>query len=272
MPQAARRRRAAPTYQSTATHSAILKQPVNDEPINRRILWGTPTLGVIRMEWANAVQGLIMPCNWSNGRVVPYNYMVADAQNLIAHEVLTGKWEWCWLLEDDNIVPANTLLLLEEHMRTGTVPIVSGLYHLKNSREPLLYRGSGTGAYWPGPKTWKPGDQVWVDGVPTGCLLVHRSIFEVMAKDAEVYELRNQGQTVQIKRIFTTPRDYWIDPATGSYQMRVGTSDLYWCRQIIRDKVLARAGWPRLAKQTYPFLVDTRLAVGHIDRTTGQVW
>ena len=173
--------------------------PVNDVPLTRRILWGTPSLGVVRLEWANAVQGLILPCNWSQGRVTPLGFPVADSQNLICHEALTGNWEWVWFLEDDNVPPANTLILWEEHMRKKTAPIISGLYHLKGSQEPLMYRGCGTGAYYPGPKTWQPGDLVWVDGVPTGCLLVHNSIFKVMAQTAPDYTLRLNGETKRIK-------------------------------------------------------------------------
>lgn len=271
MPQT-RRRRGAPVSHGTATHTAVLKAPVNDRPVVTKFLWGTATLGNIRMEWHNAVSALIMPCNWSSGRVTPFNYGVADACNLIVHEALKGKWEWVWFLEDDTLPPPPTLLLLSEHMRDGQIPIISGLYHIKGTQEPLIYRGRGTGAYYPGKGRWHYGDLVWCDGVPMGCLMVHRSIFDVMAQDAEEYTLRNMGETTKLKRIFVTPRDYWIDSGTGAYQMKVGTQDLYWCDEIIRKDVLRRAGWKRIAQQKWPMLVDTRIACGHIDRSTGQIW
>ena len=224
------------------------------------------------MEWANACMSLILPTNWAQGRLTPFGFSTPDAQNCIAHEALRGGWEWVFFHEDDNLLPPKTWVLLEPYLRKKEIPVISGLYHIKGTREPLMYRGAGTGAYWPGPKTWTPGDLVWVDGVPTGALLVHRSILEVMAEDAEEYELRSNGVTTRVKRIFEAPRDIWIDPATGSYQTKIGTSDLYWCRTIIKQNVLARAGWKKIARKPYPFAVLTELTVGHIDRSTGEVW
>lgn len=239
----------------------------------RRLLWASPSLGVIRMEWHNAIASLIMPCNWSSARVTPLNFAIADAQNLVVKELIEGQWEWLWLLEDDTCPPPHTLISFEEHIRKREAPIVSGLYHLKNGRqEPLVYRGRGNGAYWPGPKTWKYGDLVWADGVPTGCLLIHRSILEVQWREAEWYVLVNNGERVRVKRVFETPRDYWIDPGTGQYQMRVGTSDLHWCDSILRNNTLHKAGWKALAKRKHPFLVDTRIVCGHVDRSTGQMF
>ena len=138
-----------------------------------RVMIGVPTLGTVRIEWANAMQAVVIPCNWGNSYQTPINFMVDDAQNLICYEALSKGFEWILFIEDDVIVPPNLFLVLNEYMQEKKWPIVSGLYRLKGSvPEPLVYRGRGNGAF----KKFKLGDKVQVDGVPTGCLLIHSEI------------------------------------------------------------------------------------------------
>lgn len=248
-----------------------LPTPVNTDPRIRRVLMGTPTLGAIRMEWHNAMAGLIIPCNWSMASMTPMNYLVADGQNLVVYEALKQGFEWVVLLEDDVIPPLSFLLRLAEHInRKPAVPIVSGVYNLKGSdpREPLMYRGRGTGPF----KEWKAGDQVWVDGVPTGCLLVHTSIFVELAKIRPVYPLVSSGGALRLPQYFETPRKAFVDAKSGAYMKLVGTSDLYFCDMVMQNDILRKAGWKHVARREFPFLVDTRIACGHIDRDTGVLW
>lgn len=73
--------------------------------------------------------------------------------------------------------------------------------------------------------------------------------------------------------IFEAPRYCWTDPKLESYQKLVGTSDLYFCDRVIKGKLLATAGRPRLAKSGYRFLVDTGgVRCGHIDRSAGTIF
>lgn len=245
--------------------------PVNPSAPTHRVLLGTPTLGTVRIEWHNAITGLVVPCNWSNSLNTPINFLVHDAQNIIAHEAIRGRFEWVILIEDDVVVPPDLFLRFASYMDAGDVPIVSGLYHLKGPRsspEPLIYRGRGNGAF----RAFKSGEQVWVDGVPTGCLLIHTSILLELASAAPEYTVRNNGYPVPLKRIFHTPREAIFDQGTGAYQKLMGTSDLHFCDQIIREGILKRAGWTKVAARKYPFLVDTGIRCGHIDRTTGAIY
>jgi hypothetical protein len=246
----------------------VTKTFLNTGTRQHRLLIGTPTLGTIRIEWHNAMSGLVIPCNWGMASTTPIGFLVADGQNLIAHEVLQKGFEWVLFIEDDTIPPVDLLLRLQEHIEKRTVPIVSGLYHVKGGTEPMIYRGRGTGAY----KDWKPGQQVWADGVPTGCLLVHCSILAELAKTAQIYTLLSSGVPFQVKRIFESPRRAYTDPATGGYMKLLGTSDLYFCDQVMQQGILAKAGWPKVAKREFPFLVDTRIVCSHVDRETGRVW
>lgn len=244
---------------------------VNSEPTMRKVLIGTPTLGTVRMEWHNAMASMVIPCNWSNGMTSPIGFRVADAQNLIVEQFLAAGYDWLLLIEDDVIPPPDLFLRVEKYMDAGDVPIVSGLYHVKGVNtisQPMIYRGRGNGAY----RSWKPGDLVWADGVPTGCLLVHRKVLQVLHDEAPVYVLRPIGGEMRLRQVFDTPRSVQIDMGTGSYLKTMGTSDLHFCEQVISKKALARAGWPDVQKKRYPFLVDTGIACGHIDRLTGMVF
>jgi hypothetical protein len=64
----------------------------------------------------------------------------------------------------------------------------------------------------------------------------------------------------------------WVDPETNALSTQAGTSDLHWCDKVIKNDVLGRAGWKKIAKKRYPFLVDTNIFCKHIDLTTGRTW
>ena len=229
-----------------------------------RILVGTPSRGTVRMEWVGARYGQIIPTNWSMVQMsqfmssfIPTRFSVADAQNLIVREVITKDFEWLLLIEDDTIPPDDLFVKMNQYMRDGKVPVVSGLYYTKSvPSEPLVYRGRGTGAYM----KFKIGDKVWCDGVPTGCLLIHHSILKAMWDESPEYVVNGQI----VRRVFDTPVKSWIDPETGDVNTITGTSDLDWCTRIMKEKYFDKAGWPQYQKKKYPFLVDTTIFCRHI--------
>lgn len=239
----------------------------NDPGFVNRIMVGTPTTGSIRMEWALARWGQIIPTNWSQVQMVQYmatyapiNYLIADAQNIIVHEFIEKKFEWLFLLEHDVILPVDAFVRINAHIRSEKNPIVSGLYFTKSiPAEPMVYRGRGNSYY----NKFKYGDYVFADGVPTGCLLIHRSILEIMYKEARDYIIPSTN--VKVKEVFMTPRDMWFDDLTGQWNATTGTSDLDWCSKIIKNDIMKKAGWKEHAKLKYPFLVDTNLYCKQID-------
>lgn len=242
-----------------------IAQNANDPGYINRIMTATPTTGVVRMEWALARWGQIIPTNWSQvtmmqymGTYVPIEYQIADAQNLIVKEFIEKDFEWLFLLEHDVILPVDAYVRLNAHIRSELNPIVSGLYFTKSiPAEPMVYRGRGNSYY----TKFKYGDYVWADGVPTGCLLIHNSILKAMWKDAPEYN--NQG--TKCRRIFDTPRDLHYDPLTGQWNSTTGTSDLDWCTRIMKEGYLKKAGWDKHAKMKYPFLIDTNIYCKQID-------
>lgn len=246
-----------------------ISQTYFTDTYQHRVLVGVPTLGLVRIEWHNAINGLVIPVNWSNSTQTPIGFWTDDGQNIIAREALDRNFEWLFLLEDDVVPPTDLLIKLVAYMAKADYPIISGLYPLKsNIPMPFIFRGRGNGVF----SQFKTGDKVWADGVPTGCLLVHMSIIKAMAAEAEIYTLRANQQQVRLHKIFHTPRKVFSDAALGTYQKLVGTSDLFFCDQLKEKQILRKAGWKDVAKQKYPYLVDTGINCGHIDRNTGAIY
>lgn len=232
------------------------------------LLLGTPTLGLVRIEWHNAMNGMVIPTNWGLANSTPTGYLVDDAQNIIVQTAVNRNAEWLLLIEDDNLPPPDFYLKLRGHIESKIAPVISGLYYIKGSHppEPLIYRGRGNGAY----RDWTPGDLVWCDGVPTGCLLIHRSVYRQVWDRAEAYDLPTQNGNVRVKRVFESPRKVIWDGPTA--HKLVGTSDLSFCDYVMKEKIFANTPWPDFADKEFPFLVDTSIKFGHIDRDTGEIY
>lgn len=230
-----------------------------------RIQVGIPMTGLLRCEWVMARYGQVIPCNWSQVDCVqwldqysPMRFAVADARNMIACQAVENEIEWLFFVDHDVILPPVTLLRINDYMLDGTIPIVSGLYFTRSiPSEPLIYRGRGNSYF----TKWKFGDKVWVDGHGMGCTLIHVSILKVLYEASEAYQLH--GRTV--RRIFETPAKCYFNPENMSWNSQVGTEDLFFLSRVIDEGVLEKAGWPKIAKKKYPFLVDTSLFCRHID-------
>ena len=231
-----------------------------------RLLVATPTLGSVRIEWVTARYGQIIPTNWSMVQMLQYmnqyvalRYQIADAQNLIVKEAIEKKFEWLLLIEDDTCPPPDAFVRFNEHIRNNTAPVISGLYYTKSEpSEPLLYRGRGNSFY----DDWELGDKVWVDGVPTGMLLIRVKLLEEMWKDSPEYRTANGNQLT--RRVFHFPENVWFDEKTDTFNTLTGTSDLDWCTRVIEGDYIAKAGYPKIAKKKYPLLVDTNIFAKHI--------
>lgn len=238
----------------------------NTEKYQNRLLLATPTTGTMRAEWVYSRYGQIIPTNWSAltitqfmSSLFPMEYQVADAYNLIVKGTLDSNVEWLLTIEQDNVLPLDAFIRINDYIRDGKAPVVSGLYFTKSvPPEPILYRGNGNGYF----DDWKLGDKVWVSGIPMGFTLFHTSILKAMWKDAPEYIC--SGTTT--RRVFKTPNQIVFDEARGGMVSESGTQDLQWCKEVIEGKYLEKAGWGEFAKKhpKYPFLVDTGIFIKHI--------
>lgn len=230
----------------------------------KRLLVGTATTGAIRMEWAQARYGTIIPANWSkvdmmqyvNG-FIPLRYSVADAQNLIVQKAVQDNYEWLMLIEHDTMPTADAMIRFNDYMRSMKYPVVSGLYFTRSDpAEPMIYRGRGNSYY----TKWKLGDLVFADGVPTGMLLINMKLMKLVYDDSPEYSAGG----ILVRRVFETPVKTWFNEETGAQEALIGTSDLDWCAKVIEGDYLTKAGWKELGKKRYPFPIDTNIACMHI--------
>lgn len=232
---------------------------------NNRLLIGTPMTGLIRSEWAVGRYGQTIPTNWSHIEVmqwmssyIPLRYQVADAENVIAKQVVEGNFEWLLFIEHDNVLPPGTFIKINQYMIKGDVPVVGALYFTKSTpAEPMIYRQPGRGYF----ADWKLGDKVWCRGLPFGCTLIHGSIIRELWKTAEEYTIG----TTKTRRVFKHPEDVLLDPNSNDFYLSQGTTDLNFCNELIAKNIFEKAGWPEYQKKKFPFLVDTSIFVKHID-------
>jgi len=262
------------------------------------MLFGTATLGQVRIEWANALHYIVLPVNLSHTAMIqpyhhfsPLRYHVAEAQNLIAARALQteGEYDWVFFLEDDVVVPPGVLLQFAKWMHDGRFPMVSGWYNVKsNPPEPMFFRGRGNGpvCYHVGEVEGKaePINEdlglrgILCDGVPTGCLLMSvkllRALWDASPEVSLTREAREDGSVheIKVREVFRTQREAGIDPETDGYYKKLGTSDLEVCDRIIDNDFLALAGFDHAASLEWPFIVDIDIKCGHIDLTTGRIF
>jgi len=247
----------------------------NKGRLNRRILIGVPTLGLIRIEWDVHRRGQTIPINWQVGEITANHmppsvfsegYHTADAQNVIIERVVLDNYEWCLLWEDDVLPPFDALFKMNLHMERMTAPMVSGLYYSKGEPTwPLTFRGRGNGAY----RDWAMGDQLWLDGVPTGFLLIHGDVLKWFWANSEEYKLPDGRRC---RRVFEFQRKSWYDPEADRYFAQMGTSDLYFCDRIRKEKVFEKVypkGHPfrKFGRMRYPFLCDTTIFSQQVDHS-----
>ena len=238
-----------------------------------RILIAIPTTGLVRIEWVAARNSQVIPTNWSQVELtqflsayIPLEYQLPDAENLIAKQVVLGDYEFLLSVEQDNVIPPDTFVRLNEYMLANKVPIVSGLYFTKSQPpEPILYRGRGNGSF----RDFKMGDKVWCDGIAFGLTLIHGSIIKALWDESEEYKVGNEVT----RKVFELPNYNKVNYGFGNEDKDQigrsaytrGTTDLNFCKRIMRDDIFTKAGWSKYAKMKYPFLVDTNIFVQHID-------
>jgi hypothetical protein len=239
----------------------------NFKKAGSRVFVGTPTTGLVRIEWHNARIAQTIPCNWSfSGGTfnipahAPLGYGVADAQNLIAKFFLSTECEWLLFIEEDNVLPPDCFLRLNEYIRTCEYPVVSALYFTKSfPAEPLIYRGVGNSFY----SDWQLDDLVMCDGTGTGCVLIHRSIIQA-AWDISP-EININGTLA--RQIFKYPEGVYFDPEKGTFTGNTGTTDIKFYHWLKEEELFEKAGWRKFQRMAFPILVDTRIVCGHIDQS-----
>lgn len=232
----------------------------------KRIMIGIPMTGLVRAEWMLSRYGQVIPCNWSQvdsiqwiDQYTPLEFLVADARNIIVHNLIQQNFEWLFQIDHDVVLQHDTFLKINDYILKKEVPFMSGLYFTKSvPSEPLIYRGRGNSYY----TDWKLGDKVWVDGIPSGITLIHSSILKVLYEQADDYEVM---PGLRVKEVYRTPGKTWYDPQERNWYAATGTEDLTLCSQIMDEGIFGKAGWKEYDDKEHPFLCDTGIFGRHID-------
>jgi hypothetical protein len=115
------------------------------------------------------------------------------ARNTIVDDFLyKSNAEWLFWIDADTLVPVGTLSRLLALGKT----LVSGLYYGKNPpHPPIAYYKLPNGTYIPIDKQegWEKGEILPVDATGFGCMLTHRSVFEDIRKNYEIFQYANGG-------------------------------------------------------------------------------
>lgn len=145
---------------------------------------------------------VLTPQHWWS----PY---ISNNQNELARRFLRTNAEYFWLLNDDLVMPPNTLRQLVSREKDVVVPLV--MDH-EPPLQPLFYDRREGDRYWY--RFIKPGESGLVQGIASGGggMLIHRRVFEAL-------------------------KDPWWDnhmmPASNGYPARQTTEDFDFCEKVI---------------------------------------
>lgn len=153
--------------------------------LGTRVLMGIPTLKSSRrsIQWIEAMAGLSMPLGSSMGRCWIEDETIAEARNAICKKALEVDVDYLFMLGDDVLPPANTLLsMLDRIGRTYPVDggearasMISGVYWTKSyPPEPYLFDSLLKGTY----KDWHAGEFFPIDMAGCDCLLIESSVLK----------------------------------------------------------------------------------------------
>ncbi len=202
---------------------------------------------------------LVRPPNHAFGFMLVRGDEVASAYNRGLRQILShptySKLKYVLTVEDDNIIPANAVVALQDSIERGPYDAVGGVYFMKgNMAVPMAFGRPGAvdalGAMDMTPvrltdSIMAPPEDVErkiveVNGLACGCTLWRLDLFREMDPD-------RVGK--------------WFDTWTrfdASGNCEVMTQDLYFTRKC-------RESGKR-------FAIDTRVMVGHLDPATGAVF
>ena len=151
-----------------------------------RVLVCTLTRELVTTTWAMNFRNLQIPGTYTFVSGMPFDH----ARNTGFQKLLELGWEWLFFLDDDLLVPSDTIYKLMSHK----LPIVSGLYYRRAlPLVPVMLREKPdkTGYDWI--VEYKDNSLVECDLVGSGCLLIHRDVltsYPPVSEDSRWFEWR----------------------------------------------------------------------------------
>ena len=120
------------TFDFNSTEEMLKTEPFIDTFFNHnivRILVGCPHR-IKEDKPCTNLNKLQAPAAMSADLESPYGYPVAEARNLIVQKALTEDYDYIFFIDDDLIIPNNTLVILMNHLKNG-YDIAGGFYYRK---------------------------------------------------------------------------------------------------------------------------------------------
>lgn len=198
-------------------------------------------LELITPQWQRSRMFLTQPLGYNLAEIFMDGYQIDVARCNAVDLAIERKYKYLFFLDNDVIIPANTLRVLIYHADNNPdLFVFSGVYFTKrHPPEPLIWREElGAGVSW----NWKLGDVLKdVIAVGCGCMLIRCSVFEKLEKP-----------------YFNTFTEFVDNQMGGEAEHRIG-EDVWFCKQVV-EKTGTR------------ILVDTGLQCLHIDKTTGEIY
>jgi len=153
--------------------------PLNVNFKDVRVLIGVPTRGLLSVQWVLSFLKQSHPVNTSLDYKFVIGKEVGKARNELVQKALKLDTEYLIFIDDDVIIPPNTITKLINIADQGK-DIVAGVYYSKQiPPEPLIFKGRGTGSF----KNWKIGEIINdVDGIGMGLTLLKTAIFKKIKK------------------------------------------------------------------------------------------
>lgn len=215
--------------------STVIVVPTRGTGINHRVV----------ASWEN----MIAPMNQRRAKLYAVGHEVGRAYEdmirfVLAHPVLS-KFKYVMTLEDDNIPPPDAQIKLLDSIDYGPLDAVSGLYFTKGALNMPMAFGNPRSWLESGIMDFKPrdvvkaldtGNVIEVNGIAMGCAVWRMELFREFPPPW-----------------FVTVNEYIPFQGTACV-----TQDLYFCERL-------RKGGKRIG-------VDLRVAVGHLDVETGELY
>jgi hypothetical protein len=174
--------------------------------------------------------------------VISCGTMTADhSRNLITDDFLKSDAEWLLWIDSDTMPPVGTV---ERLLGTGKT-LVSGLYYGKNPpHNPIAYY-LHNGAVTPVDmvRKWEKGEIIPVDAAGMGCMLTHRSVYEDIQKNYEVFQIPGGG-------LFTIHKNDILGDLDKKHEHD---------GKMYKGQLRQRAIKPTLANMRFPFFMVSYL-------------
>ena len=159
-----------------------------------KVSLGIPFYGGVAAEWWTQMLQFVATLSKSVeiGDIITCGTMTADhSRNLIASDFVKSDAEWLFWIDSDTQVPVGAV----ERMLGLGKTLVSGLYYGKNPPHPTIAYTKYNGAFTPLSQAakWEKGEIIKVDAAGMGCCLTHRSVFEDILNNYQVFQIPGGG-------------------------------------------------------------------------------